>query len=174
MHKIWFQDRHLVVLEKAAGMVMHDDCDSVLHTLKLQLGKQVGLWQCVTKNRFVDCSVLNRLHGTECIFPSYSLASLFIQVFGVHRLDKCASGLLVVGLSSRVADLLSSTWSSARKEYMCLVHDVPPKQKGLIDAPLGRRQLSPSFDRVVVSKTGVCVCFYFILFFPILFSCTAS
>ncbi len=43
-------------------------------------------------------------------------------VFGVHRLDAIASGLLVVGLTSTAASALCETWDRATKEYLALCH----------------------------------------------------
>jgi 23S rRNA pseudouridine1911/1915/1917 synthase len=116
MMRVFFRDSHLVVVEKVAGMTMHDAHDSLLSSLSSQL---------------------------SC------------KVFGVHRLDKPASGLVVVALQSRVAEQLVSNWHTARKEYLCLVHDVPPKSEGIINVPIGRRQLGARFDRMAACKDGL-------------------
>src|SRR5262249_3684819 len=41
-------------------------------------------------------------------------------VFGVHRLDAVASGLLVVGMTSQAARSLSETWDRATKAYLAI------------------------------------------------------
>jgi 23S rRNA-/tRNA-specific pseudouridylate synthase len=49
-------------------------------------------------------------------------------VFGVHRLDAVATGLLVVGMTSVAARALSGSWERATKSYLAICEggsDVP-------------------------------------------------
>ena len=64
----------------------------------------------------------------------------------VHRLDKDTTGLMLVGLSPRAQERLSRAFAERRvsKEYLALVHGIPEKAAGSIEAPLGRDPRSPS------------------------------
>ncbi len=58
----------------------------------------------------------------------------------VHRLDKDVSGLLVVAKTDAAYDALSKAMRVRRieRQYVALVHGLPPTDRGKIDAPIGR------------------------------------
>jgi 23S rRNA pseudouridine1911/1915/1917 synthase len=58
----------------------------------------------------------------------------------VHRLDKDTSGLLVVAKSEAVHRALQEAirGRALRREYLALVEGCPPARSGTIDAPIGR------------------------------------
>jgi hypothetical protein len=86
--------------------------------------------------------------------------SLICFVLLVHRLDKCASGVVVVALTSVCAKKLSKNWSTdAKKIYLCISDNVPPKNAGIIDAPLGKATIRKDFQRVIVCK-GIIIIFF--------------
>ena len=72
----------------------------------------------------------------------------------VHRLDKGTSGLLVVARSAAAhADLVAQLSSrSVERRYRALVWGWPDAPQGLIDAPVGRSQRTPT--RMTVSARG--------------------
>jgi len=72
----------------------------------------------------------------------------------VHRLDKGTSGLLVVARTERafrslVAQLAAHT---VDRRYVALVHGHMDDERGVIDAPIGRSNRSPT--RMTVSASG--------------------
>jgi 23S rRNA-/tRNA-specific pseudouridylate synthase len=46
-------------------------------------------------------------------------------VFGVHRLDAVASGLLLVAMTSVAARALSDSWDRATKSYLAVCEGAP-------------------------------------------------
>ncbi|WP_312640784.1 RluA family pseudouridine synthase [Hydrogenoanaerobacterium sp.] len=53
----------------------------------------------------------------------------------INRLDKNTSGLVMLAKNQHAAALLKN---AAQKEYLALVHGVPAKRSGTIDAPISR------------------------------------
>lgn len=58
----------------------------------------------------------------------------------MHRLDKDASGLVVIAKTRRAFDALKQQFKarSVKKEYLVLVAGRPPEDEGVIDLPIGR------------------------------------
>jgi tRNA pseudouridine65 synthase len=75
---------------------------------------------------------------------SQARALLGAFVFPVHRLDRGASGALVMALSSEVAAALHTAFEDGRveKRYLALVRGVPPAHT-LVDHPIPRREGGP-------------------------------
>ncbi len=120
-----FEDEHLIVLSKAAGMVVHP-----AH----------GHWSGTLVHALLAHSDdLGGLQGDER--PGI-----------VHRLDKDTSGLMLVAKDDdtqrALQDLIRQRLVDRR--YLALVHGTIVKDSGLIDAPVGR-----SKDRMhmVISDT---------------------
>jgi 23S rRNA pseudouridine1911/1915/1917 synthase len=115
---ILFEDEHLLVLNKPAGLVVHPAAGHADGTLVNALIAHCG-------------DSLSGIGGVKR--PGI-----------VHRLDKDTSGLLVVaktdaahqGLSALFADHGRS--GSLVREYQALVWGVPQMRSGTVDAPLGR------------------------------------
>ena len=107
-----YQDEHLLVLDKPAGLTVHPAPSCPEGTL------------------------VNRLVHH---FPQ--LTQIAGQRPGiVHRLDKDTSGLLVAALSEAVRLKLSEAFAERQveKTYLALVHGRPARETGTIDAPIGR------------------------------------
>lgn len=105
-----FEDRHLLVVDKPAGVVVHPAAGHATGTLAQALeGRVAG--------------------GDEPWRAGI-----------VHRLDRDTSGLLVVAKSDSVHRALKSLLSSRklRREYLALVDGHPSARTGTIDAPIGR------------------------------------
>jgi len=110
---ILYEDKHLIVVNKAAGMVVHPAPGHEQGTLVHAL--------------LHHCQDLSGIGGVKR--PGI-----------VHRLDKDTSGVLLVAKND-VAHLELSRQFKERlieKEYLCLVLGVPEKGKGVIDFPIGR------------------------------------
>ena len=58
----------------------------------------------------------------------------------VHRLDKDTSGVMIIAKNDETHRKLSSEWNSerVRKEYLALVYGTPSKDRGTVDAAIGR------------------------------------
>jgi 23S rRNA pseudouridine1911/1915/1917 synthase len=105
-----FEDAHLLVVDKPAGVVVHPARGHRGATLAEALA--------------------GRAAGGE----DPARAGI------VHRLDKDTSGLLVVAKSEAVhRDLQEAIRRrELRREYLALVDGCPPSRSGTIDAPIGR------------------------------------
>ncbi len=109
-----FEDKHLIVLNKAAGMVVHPGTgtgeDTMVHAL---------LAHCA--------GGLSGIGGVER--PGI-----------VHRLDKETSGLLVVAKNDAAHRALADQFASRtlKKEYLALVSGVPKTDSGSIDRSISR------------------------------------
>ncbi len=109
-HEVAFEDAHLIVVDKPAGVVVHPARGHPTGTLAQALAARAA-------------------GGAEAWRPGI-----------VHRLDRDTSGLLVVAKSESVHRALQRTirTRAMRREYLALVQGRPPSREGTIDAPLGR------------------------------------
>jgi 23S rRNA pseudouridine1911/1915/1917 synthase len=131
---IVFEDDHLLVLDKPAGLVVHPAPGHADGTLVNALIAHCG-------------DSLSGIGGVRR--PGI-----------VHRLDKDTSGLLVVaktdaahqGLSGLFADHGRS--GSLSREYCAVVWGWPDRSAGTVDAPIGRRPRQPTRMAVVGSDIG--------------------
>jgi 23S rRNA pseudouridine1911/1915/1917 synthase len=105
-----WEDEHLVVVDKPAGVVVHPARGHRSGTLSQALA--------------------GRAAGGEEEWRAGI----------VHRLDRDTSGLLVVAKSDAVHAALKEALKERRveREYLALVEGRPPARSGTIDAPLGR------------------------------------
>jgi 23S rRNA pseudouridine1911/1915/1917 synthase len=108
------EDRDVVVLDKAAGMVVHP-ARGTPHSTVLN-------------------ALLGRLAAGE-IGPDAALPRLGL----VHRLDKDTSGCLVVARTDAALQALQAQWKgrTVEKVYLALVHGAPA-DAGRLDTPYGR------------------------------------
>ncbi len=58
----------------------------------------------------------------------------------VHRLDRDTSGVMVIAKNDATHRALSAAWGTdrVRKEYLAIVYGTPKKERGMIDASIGR------------------------------------
>ncbi len=115
--RVAYEDEHLVVVDKPAGLTMHPGAGSIAGTLASQL---------VT---------LGAAGGEDPERPGI-----------VHRLDRDTSGLLVVARSETVFGALQQAIREREVErrYLALVRGAPRSRSGRIDAPLGRDRRDPT------------------------------
>jgi 23S rRNA pseudouridine1911/1915/1917 synthase len=105
-----YEDEHLIVVDKPAGVVVHPARGHWHGTLAQALeGRAAG--------------------GSEAFRAGI-----------VHRLDRDTSGLLVVAKSDPVHTALKAAMQGRGilREYLALVEGRPPARTGTIDAPIGR------------------------------------
>ena len=107
-----YEDDHLVVVDKPAGLVVHPARGHRTGTLAQALA--------------------GRAAGGEDPYRAGI----------VHRLDRDTSGLLVVAKSDEVHRALKALLADRqlRREYLALVEGRPPARTGTIDAPIGRHR----------------------------------
>jgi 23S rRNA pseudouridine1911/1915/1917 synthase len=107
---IAYEDEHLLVIDKPAGLVMHP-----------ARGHSEG-------------TLAQLLAGRAAGGPRPERAGI------VHRLDRDTSGLLVVARSDEVHRRLQAALQARRisREYLALVEGRPPARSGTIEAPIGR------------------------------------
>ncbi len=109
-YAVAYEDEHLMVVEKPAGVVVHPARGNWSGTLAQALAGRAG--------------------GGEEPWRAGI----------VHRLDRDTSGLLVVAKNDAVHRALKELLSARalRREYLALVDGHPPARSGTIDAPIGR------------------------------------
>ncbi len=108
-----FEDKHLIVINKAAGMVVHPGVgtgeDTLVHAL------------------LAHCDDLSGIGGVER--PGI-----------VHRIDKETTGLLVVAKNDAAHRALSDQFAERTlvKEYLALIGGVPAALSGTVDRGIAR------------------------------------
>jgi len=111
---IYFEDEHMMVINKSAGMIVHP-------TGKVKTGTLVNaiLFHC--QGNLPGINGVNR--------PGI-----------VHRLDKETSGLMMVAKTEQAHHYLTKQIKERKivKKYMALVHGVVKDRAGYIEAPIGR------------------------------------
>jgi len=105
-----YEDEHLIVVDKPAGVVVHPARGHRQGTLAQALA--------------------GRAAGGEHAWRAGI----------VHRLDRNTSGLLVIAKSEEVHRRLKAALAAGqiRREYLALVEGRPPARSGTIEAPIGR------------------------------------
>jgi len=113
--RIVWEDEHLAVVDKPAGLIVHPAPGNPGPSLVEALGDLPG-------------------GGDDPQRPGI-----------VHRLDKDTSGLLIVARKPEAHRLLSAMIAAREvdRSYTALVDGCPPSRTGKIDAPLGRDHRSP-------------------------------
>lgn len=108
--EVVFEDEHLMVIDKPAGVVVHPGAGNHQGTLAQALGDRVAGGDDPDRQGIV------------------------------HRLDRDTSGLLVVARSAAVHAQLQQMIRerSVSRRYLALVEGRPSALKGTIEAPLGR------------------------------------
>jgi len=126
---VLFEDEHLIVVAKPAGLVVHPGPGHDDGTL-------------------VN-AMLAHCRGSLSGIGGVARPGI------VHRLDKDVSGVMVVAKHDRAHTLLSGQFTihSIHRVYEAIVRGLPARTEGIVDRPLGR----DPFDRkrmAIVSKDG--------------------
>jgi len=118
-----FEDEHLLVIDKPAGLVVHP---------------AAGNW---------SGTVLNGLLARDSGAAALPRAGI------VHRLDKDTSGLMVVGKTLQAVTALVRAIAAreVHREYLAIAHGVLSPRRQRIDAPIGRDPQSRIRMAVVAS-----------------------
>jgi 23S rRNA pseudouridine1911/1915/1917 synthase len=130
---ITYEDAHVIVLDKPAGLVVHPAPGNPDHTLVNALLAHCG-------DDFAGIGGVKR--------PGI-----------VHRLDKDTSGLMIVAKTDRAHQSLSAAFAahSMSRSYMAVVRGLPSPTAGVIDKRIGRSKTNRKKMAVVGSggKTAV-------------------
>ena len=108
---ILFEDDDLVVVDKPPGLVVHPAAGHA------------------------DRTLVNAL-----LFHMKNLSGIGGELRPgiVHRLDKDTSGVMVIAKNDPTHRALTAAWPKVRKEYLAIVYGKPKKDRGTIEAPIGR------------------------------------
>lgn len=128
--RIIFEDEHLLVVDKPAGLVVHP----------------------AAGNR--DGTLVNALlhHCGDSLSGIGGVARPGI----VHRIDKGTSGLLVVAKTDVAHEGLARQFAahSIERRYLAIVNGVPKKSEGVVDAPLARSAANRKKIAIVEGSRG--------------------
>lgn len=117
---ILYEDDHLLILNKPAGLVVHPapghETGTLVHALLAHCQSEDGLE-----------TSLSGIGGVQR--PGI-----------VHRLDKDTSGALAIAKTDQAHHHLQSQIQAktAQREYLGIVYGKPPAESGLVDRPIGR------------------------------------
>lgn len=127
---IAFEDEHLLVVDKPAGLVVHPAAGNLDGTLVNALLHHCG-------------GSLSGIGGVAR--PGI-----------VHRIDKDTSGLLVVAKTDVAHEGLARQFAahSVDRRYLAIVSGVPKANQGTIDAPLARSATNRKKIAIVEGKRG--------------------
>src|SRR5579872_399765 len=108
---ILYEDSNLVAVDKPPGLVVHPAAGHPDHTL------------------------VNAL-----LFHVTNLSAVggVFRPGVVHRLDKDTSGVMIIAKNDATHRALAAAWRYVRKEYLAIVYGKPKRERGIIDAPIGR------------------------------------
>jgi 23S rRNA pseudouridine1911/1915/1917 synthase len=127
---ILYEDAHLVIVNKAAGMVVHPAPGNMDGTLVNALLAHCG-------------DQLTGIGGVER--PGI-----------VHRLDKDTTGAIVVAKSELAHQDLQAQMKAktARREYLGVIYGVPKTASGTVNAPIGRHPHDRKRQAIVPLEKG--------------------
>jgi len=122
-----YEDEHLAVINKPAGMVVHPAPGNYSGT--------------VVNAMLYHCPDLGRIGGD--IRPGI-----------VHRLDKDTSGVLAVAKNGIAHDLISRQFKdrTVKKKYLAIAHGSMEKERGAVELPIGRHPIERK--KMAVRKDG--------------------
>jgi 23S rRNA pseudouridine1911/1915/1917 synthase len=140
--EILFEDDHILVLVKPAGMLVHP-------TRSVKSGTLVNALVYHFNKSFYESSEFENLesHGakhkaanSELRPPAHGEAHSIVRPGLVHRLDRATSGLMVVAKTARALSRLTIHFRRrlVEKRYTALVVGVVAEDEGVITAPIGR------------------------------------
>ncbi|MEP0927235.1 RluA family pseudouridine synthase [Leptolyngbya sp. FACHB-60] len=127
---ILYEDEHLIILNKPAGLVVHPAPGNMSGTLVNAVLAHCG-------DQLLGIGGVQR--------PGI-----------VHRLDKNTTGAIVVAKTDLAHSDLQAQMKAktARREYLGLVYGAPKSNSGTVDAPLGRHPADRKKNAVVPLEKG--------------------
>lgn len=127
-----FEDEHLIVVNKPAGMVVHPS---------------IGNWS----GTFVN-ALLHHCAEVKALIAPSELKSESVRPGIVHRLDKDTTGILIAAKHRKAHECLSTLFANRDiyKQYLAVCFGNPGNQS--IDLPIGRSQ--KCYKQMAVVTTG--------------------
>ncbi len=127
--EIVYEDEHLAVVDKPAGLVVHPGAGVSSGTLANALAFHFGIRK-------------DELRFDSSTDEQSKIQNLKSKIGIVHRLDKDTSGLIVVAKTEDAHEKLSEQFRSREvyKSYVALVHGEIEENSGEIDAPIAREK----------------------------------
>lgn len=128
-----YEDAHLIIVNKPAGMVVHPSIGHAAGTLVNAM-----LAHCAARGE-----TLPGINGVQR--PGI-----------VHRLDKDTTGAIVVAKTEQAFVHLQEQFrvKSARRTYLAVVYGAPRESGGTVDAPIGRHPIDRQKMAVVDATKG--------------------
>ncbi|MBQ7154653.1 MAG: RluA family pseudouridine synthase [Synergistaceae bacterium] len=122
-----YEDPHLLVINKPAGLVVHPAPGNWEHTL---------------------------VNGLVYRYPEIRNIGHRLRPGIVHRLDSPTSGLMIAARTEKVSFDLQKLFSERKvnKTYLAIAHNVPAKREGILSGPMDRDP--DNFTRMVVIEGG--------------------
>ncbi len=133
--KVLFENDDAAVIDKPAGLVVHPGAGNTEDTLAQAL--------------------LSRYPGIETVGDPHRPGI-------VHRLDEDTSGLILIAKTQPALEFFKQQFQdrTVEKEYLALVHGVPPKKHDIINAPLEKVPLK---QKMKVGSGKEAVTEYFVI-----------
>ena len=128
--RVIFEDEHLLVVDKPAGLVVHPAAGNRDGTLVNAL--------------------LHHCRGSLSGIAGVARPGI------VHRIDKDTSGLLVVAKTNVAHEGLAKQFAahSIDRRYLAIVNGVPKAKEGTVDAPLARSSTNRKKISIVEGERG--------------------
>lgn len=148
---IVYEDEHMIVLNKAAGMVVHPAVGNWDGTVVNALAYYLAFQSPFGNGDFVekDGKIISD-HGDGIAIDGTDGESVTFRPGIVHRLDKGTTGLLVVAKTREALFLLSEAFANrdVKKTYVAITVGNPGKRV-VINKPIGRHPVHRQRMRVV-------------------------
>jgi 23S rRNA pseudouridine1911/1915/1917 synthase len=145
---IIFEDEHMVVLNKAAGMVVHPAVGNWDGTVVNALAYYLANKSPFGSGDFIEGD--SEKNQSDIDIDGTDGEAIFFRPGIVHRLDKGTTGLLVVAKTREALSALSEAFAArkVKKTYVAVTIGNPGKRV-VIDKPIGRHPTQRQRMRVV-------------------------
>ncbi|MBU4369905.1 RNA pseudouridine synthase [Patescibacteria group bacterium] len=133
--KILEQNEDFLIINKPSGLLVHPvKCHPVAISPEAKLFNRVNPDKYSKEQTLIEVLLKT--------YPEISGVGQLGRDGIVHRLDKDVSGIMVVAKTQKMYDFLIEQFqeNKVKKQYLALVYGQPPKNKGIIDLPLGRNK----------------------------------
>lgn len=132
--EIVFEDEEIIVVNKAAGLLVHPTASQKTRTLLNALAY------------YLNRENLNLNNNSKLTRPGL-----------VHRLDRLTSGLVVAAKTTRAHKFLSNHFERrlVKKKYLAVVEGILKEDTGRIDAQIGRLKESTQWNVTIDGKSAL-------------------
>lgn len=130
---IVYEDDHLAVINKPAGMVVHPGAGVSSGTLANAVAWHFRLQKPALEQGRIEQISSDALTNVRA-------SAMNDRIGIVHRLDKDTSGLILVAKDDETHEALAEQFRgrTVEKSYVALVHGSPRENSGTIDRPIAR------------------------------------